>query len=224
MLRIKNAEMETKNKYIDHHVVQLFPRVDQLWYKYIDMEEMTENGAGAGQIYNRLEESAGNRERIRDVYERAVANVPLANERRKLSVLELFEQFVQCHLAFGAWIQYAKFEVKNGGHVVRAREVYERVTEYLADDEEAEKLFVAFTEFEDQCKDIDRARCVYKFALDCILKVRAKDLYNKFLCFEKQYGDTGGIEDGETRRFYFEDEVRKNPLNYCSWFDCISLE
>ncbi|KAL6188931.1 hypothetical protein ACLB2K_040322 [Fragaria x ananassa] len=90
----------------------------------------------------------------------------------KLSVLELFERFVQCHLAFGTWIRYAKFEVKNGGHVVRAREVYERVAEYLADDEEAEKLFVAFTEFEDQCKDIDRASCVYKFALDCILKVR----------------------------------------------------
>ena len=54
---------------------------------------------------------------------------------------------------------------------------------------------MAFAEFEEQWKDIDQARCVYKFALDCILKVRAKDLYNKFLCFEKQYGDGEGIED-----------------------------
>ena len=40
------------------------------------------------------------------------------------SCIRKFSVFVQCHLAVGAWIQFAKFEVKNGGHVVRARERY----------------------------------------------------------------------------------------------------
>ncbi|KAG5400151.1 hypothetical protein IGI04_014758, partial [Brassica rapa subsp. trilocularis] len=47
-----------------------------------------------------------------------------------------------------------------------------------------------------------------------------------FVAFEKQYGDKEGIEDAiaGNRRFQYEDEVRKNPLNYDSWFDYVMLE
>ncbi|KAI3421444.1 uncharacterized protein J3R85_012256, partial [Psidium guajava] len=132
---------------------------------------------------------------------------------------------VQCHPKVSAWIKYAKFEMKNG-EVPRARHVYERAVEKFADDEEAEMLFVAFAEFEERCKETERARCIYKFALDHIPKGRAEDLYRKFVAFEKQYGDREGIEDAIVgkRRFQYEDEVRKNPLNYDSWFDYIRLE
>ncbi|KAK0586583.1 hypothetical protein LWI29_009156 [Acer saccharum] len=39
-------------------------------------------------------------------------------------------------------------------------------------------------------------------------------------------GDSEGIEDAIVgkRRFQYEDEVRKNPLNYDYWFDYIGLE
>jgi crooked neck len=62
--------------------------------------------------------------------------------------------------------------------------------------------------------------------LDHIPKGRAEDLYRKFVAFEKQYGDKEGIEDAIVgkRRFQYEDEVRKNPLNYDAWFDYIRLE
>ncbi|PPD90631.1 hypothetical protein GOBAR_DD12431 [Gossypium barbadense] len=94
--------------------------------------------------------------------------------------------------------------MKNG-EIVRARNVYERVVEKLADEEDAEQLFVAFTEFEERCKETERARCIYKFPLNLIPK---------------------GIEDAilGKRRFQYEDEVRKNPLNYDAWFDYIRLE
>ncbi|MCI25956.1 crooked neck-like protein 1-like, partial [Trifolium medium] len=60
---------------------------------------------------------------------------------------------------------------------------------------------------------------------DHIPKGRAEDLYRKFVAFEKQYGDREGIEDAIVgkRRFQYEDEVRKNPLNYDSWFDYIRI-
>ncbi|GMI89853.1 hypothetical protein HRI_002654600 [Hibiscus trionum] len=115
--------------------------------------------------------------------------------------------------------------MKNG-EIVRARNVYERAVEKLADEEDAEQLFVAFAEFEERCKETERARCIYKFALDHIPKGRAEDLYRKFVAFEKQYGDKEGIEDAIVgkRRFQYEDEVSKNPLNYDAWFDYIKLE
>ncbi|EFH52329.1 hypothetical protein ARALYDRAFT_323672 [Arabidopsis lyrata subsp. lyrata] len=93
-------------------------------------------------------------------------------------------------------------------------------------EEEAEMIFVAFAEFEEGCKEVERARFLYKFALDHIPKGRAEDLYKKFVAFEKQYGDKEGIDDaivGE-RKLLYEGEVRKNPLNYDSWFDYIRLE
>ncbi|KAL0447810.1 UNVERIFIED_CONTAM: Pre-splicing factor clf1 [Sesamum latifolium] len=115
--------------------------------------------------------------------------------------------------------------MKNG-EIARARNCYERAVDKLGDDDEAEELFGAFAEFEEKCKETERARCIYKYALDHIPKGRAEELYKKFVAFEKQYGDREGIEDAivAKRRFQYEDEVRKNPLNYDAWFDYIRLE
>ncbi|KAF9689261.1 hypothetical protein SADUNF_Sadunf01G0073500 [Salix dunnii] len=224
-LWLKYAEVEMKNKFINHarnvwdRAVTLLPRVDQLWYKYIHMEEMLGNVAGARQIFERwmgwVPDQQGWLSYIK--FELRYNEVERARG--------IFERFVQCHPKVSAWIRYAKFEMKNG-EVARSRNVYERAVEKLADDEEAEMLFVAFAEFEERCKETERARCIYKFALDHIPKGRAEDLYRKFVAFEKQYGDKEGIEDAIVgkRRFQYEDEVRKNPLNYDAWFDYIRLE
>jgi crooked neck len=226
---LKYAEFEMKNKFINHarnvwdRAVALLPRVDQLWYKYVHMEEML-----------------GNVARVREVFERWMEWMPdeqgwLCYIKFELRYNEIerargvFERFVMCHPRVGVWIRYANFEMKNG-EVFKARNVYERAVEKvgkLVDDvEEAEKLFVAFAEFEEWCKEVERARCIYKFGLDRIPKERAEHLYRKFVAFEKQYGDKEGIEDAVVgkRRFQYEDEVRENPLNYDSWFDYIRLE
>ncbi|XVF13012.1 hypothetical protein REPUB_Repub08aG0170600 [Reevesia pubescens] len=224
-LWLKYAEVEMKNKFINHarnvwdRAVTLLPRVDQLWYKYIHMEEMLGNVAGARQIFERwmswMPDQQGWLSYIK--FELRYNEV----ERTRA----IYERFVQCHPKVGAWIKFAKFEMKNG-EIVRARNVYERAVEKLADEEDAEQLFVAFAEFEERCKETERARCIYKFALDHIPKGRAEDLYRKFVAFEKQYGDKEGIEDAIVgkRRFQYEDEVRKNPFNYDTWFDYIRLE
>ncbi|XP_048594983.1 crooked neck-like protein 1 isoform X1 [Brassica napus] len=100
--------------------------------------------------------------------------------------------------------------------------MYKRATKKLA---EAETLLVAFTEFEERFKESERARFIYKFGLDHIPTWRAEDLYKKFVAFEKQYGDKEETEDATAgkRRFQYEDEVRKNTLNYDSWFDYVTL-
>ncbi|KAF3673383.1 Crooked neck-like protein 1 [Capsicum baccatum] len=222
---LKYADVEMKNKFVNHarnvwdRAVTLLPRVDQLWYKYIHMEEMLGNVAGARQIFERwmnwMPDQQGWLSYIK--FELRYNEVERARE--------IFERFVQCHPKVSAWIRFAKFEMKNG-EIERARNCYERAVDKLAEDEEAEQLFVAFAEFEEKCKETERARCIYKFALDHILKGRAEDLYRKFVAFEKQYGDREGIEDAIVgkRRFQYEDEVRKNPRNYDTWFDYIRLE
>ncbi|XP_071919048.1 uncharacterized protein [Coffea arabica] len=222
---LKYAEVEMKNKFVNHarnvwdRAVTLLPRVDQLWYKYIHMEEMLGNVAGARQIFERWMSWQPDQQGWLSYIKFELRYNEVERARA------IFERFVECHPKVNAWIRFAKFEMKNGD-IARARNCYERAVDKLADDEEAEVLFVAFAEFEEKCKEVERARCIYKFALDHIPKGRAEDLYRKFVAFEKQYGDREGIEDAIVgkRRFQYEDEVRKNPLNYDAWFDYLRLE
>ncbi|OMO67881.1 RNA-processing protein, HAT helix [Corchorus capsularis] len=207
-LWLKYAEAEMKNKFINHarnvwdRAVTLLPRVDQLWYKYIHMEEMLGNVAGARQIFKRwmswMPDQQGWLSYIK--FELRYNEVERARA--------IYEQFVQCHPKVVAWIKYAKFEMKNG-EIVRARDVYERAAAKLADEEEAEQLFAAFAEFEERCKETERARCIYKFALDRIPKGRAEDLYKKFVAFEKQYGDKEGIEEAIVGKRRLPEKVKK---------------
>ncbi|GJU78442.1 crooked neck-like protein 1 [Tanacetum coccineum] len=214
-----------KNKFLNHarnvwdRAITLLPMVHQLWDKYIHMEEMLGNVAGARQIFERWMSWEPHQQAWLSYIKFELRYNEIERARG------IYERFVQCLPKVGAWIRFAKFEMKNG-EIARARNCYERAVDKLADDEEAETLFVAFAEFEEKCKETERARCIYKFALDHIPKGRAEDLYRKFVAFEKQYGDREGIEDAIVgkRRFQYEEEVRKNPLNYDSWFDHIRLE
>ncbi|EER93674.1 hypothetical protein BDA96_01G144500 [Sorghum bicolor] len=224
-LWLKYAEFEMRNRFVNHarnvwdRAVSLLPRVDQLWYKYIHMEELLGAVANARQVFERWmswrPDTAGWNSYIK--FELRYGEVERARA--------IYERFVAEHPRPDTFIRYAKFEMKRG-EVERARRVYERAADLLADDEDAEVLFVAFAEFEERCREVERARAMYKYALDRVPKGRAEELYRKFLAFEKQFGDREGIEDAIVgkRRFQYEDEVRKNPLNYDSWFDYIRLE
>ncbi|KAI3903104.1 hypothetical protein MKW92_005711, partial [Papaver armeniacum] len=127
----------------------------------------------------------------------------------------IFARFVECHPRVSAYIRYVKFEMKNG-EIYRARNVYVIAVDKLIDNEESKQLFVAFAEFEEKCKETEHAPYIYKFALDHILKGRAENLYRKFVADEDAIMGK--------RRFQYEEEVKKNPYNYDSWFDYIRLE
>lgn len=58
-----------------------------------------------------------------------------------------------------------------------------------------EEFFIHFAEFEEHVKEPERARAIYKYALDHLPKGAAAGLYGRFVQFEKQHGDRAGIED-----------------------------
>ncbi len=67
--------------------------------------------------------------------------------------------------------------------------MYERAIEFLGEDANDEKLFIAFAKFEERCKEFERARAIYKYALDHIPKKEAQELYKMWISFEKKNGD-----------------------------------
>ena len=217
--------MEMKNKFVNHarnlfnRVCQLLPRVDQFWFKFAHMEELLGNYAGARTVYDRwmeweptdqawlqfikFEERCGETERARSVMER----------------------YVNCRPSVESFLRLSKFEEKHM-NTLRARAGYERGVEVLGDDHLTEKFYIKFAEFEEKVKEIDRARAIYKLALDRLPKSESKELYQRYVTFEKQRGDRDDVDDVvlNRRRYKYEEMIKEQPRNYDVWFDYIRLE
>jgi crooked neck len=224
-LYLKYAEMEMRAKNINHarnlydRAVQLLPRTSAIWYKYIMMEQILHNYIGVRRIYERWmewepEENAW----------KAYISFEMRNGELEL-VRSIYQRYVMCHQNTQTFIKYARFEEKQG-EIGNARLVYEKALEVLdLQVEQHTALYIAFAEFEVRAKEVERARAIYKFALDRIPKNMAREIFQKFIQFEKQHGDKDAIESiivGK-RRFQYEELLADNA-SYDVWFDYIKLE
>ncbi|SAM06419.1 hypothetical protein [Absidia glauca] len=222
---LRYAEMEMKNRSVNHsrnildRAVTLLPRVDQFWYKYTYMEE-----------------TLGDVPKARNVFERWLKWEPdeaawLAYVKLELRYSEndraraIYERFVSVHPEPKNWIKWAKFEEEHND-LDKCREIYTEAIQYLGDDKLDQKVLVAFAKFETKMKEYERARVLYKYGLDRLPKSKSESLYNQYTNFEKQYGDTEGIENVVVgkRRVQYEEEIESNPTNYDVWFDYVKLE
>ena len=236
--------------------VSILPRIDQLWYKYIHMEEMLGNIAGARQIFERWmawepdhqasprtvrgPPAAAPRPRSRGGAKQTRRPKPTpgapqgwaAYIKMELRYGEtgrargIYERYVQCHPVPKAWLRFAKFEFGTAGDRHRAREVYHRAVGTLEGEPGLEEIYAAVARFEEMCKEPERARAIYKFALDAVPKAQAEALYKAFTVFEKQGGSREGIEDVvvSKARYGYEDRLRESPTDYDAWFDYLRLE
>ncbi|KAL2756157.1 hypothetical protein ACRALDRAFT_1063831 [Sodiomyces alcalophilus JCM 7366] len=222
-IRYIESEMKTRNinharNLLDRAVTRL-PRVDKLWYKYVYMEEMLGNVPGTRQVFDRwmqwhpdeaawgayikLEKRYGEIDRARDI----------------------FRRFTAVHAEPRNWIKWARFEEEFGTSDM-VRDVFGAAVEVLGDELVDERLFIAYARFEAKLKEYERARAIYKYALDRLPRSRALTLHKAYTTFEKQFGDKDGVEDVvlSKRRVYYENQVKENPKNYDVWFDYARLE
>lgn len=222
-IRYVEAEMKTRN--INHarnlldRAVTILPREDKLWYKYVYMEEMLGNIAGTRQVFERWmswepDENAWSAyiklEKKYGEYERARA---------------IFERFTIVHPEPRNWIKWTRFE-EDFGTSDLVREVFGAAVETLGDEFMDEKLFMAYARFEVKLKEYERARAIYKFALDRMPRSKSQSIHKAYTTFEKQFGDRQGIEDVvlAKRRVGYEEQLKENPKRYDTWFDYARLE
>ena len=145
-------EMELKNRNVQHarnlfdRAVTLLPRVDQLWYKYVYLEELLQNVPGAHQVlerwmqwepddkawqaYIKMEETYNKLDRASVIYERRIAVRPEAR----------------------VWVKYAKFEEERSKYN-KAREVFPTALQFFGDKEE--QIEEAQAVFKCICQDGD---------------------------------------------------------------------
>ncbi|RMZ79181.1 hypothetical protein DV738_g3444, partial [Chaetothyriales sp. CBS 135597] len=225
VLWIRYIESEMKTRNINHarnlldRAVTILPRVDKLWYKYVHMEELLGNVPGTRQVFERwmswepdeaawmayvkLEKRYGEYDRARDILQR----------------------FTIVHPEPRNWIKWAKFEEENGTSSL-VREVFGAAIEALGDDFIDERLFIAYARFEAKMKEYERARAIYKYALDRLPRSKSNALHKAYTTFEKQFGSREGVEDVvlAKRRVQYEEQLKAEPANYDLWFDLAKLE
>ncbi|CAO3653549.1 unnamed protein product [Cunninghamella echinulata] len=217
--------MEIKNKNINHarnildRAVTLLPRVDQFWYKYTYVEEILQDIPKARNVFERWikwepDESAW------QAYIRLELRYGEVDNARAI-----YERFVSVHPEPKNWIKWAKFEEEHND-LEKCRQIYTECIQYMGNDKLDQKVLVAFAKFEIKMKEYERARVIFKYGLDRLPKTKSESLYNQYTNFEKQYGDTDGIENVVVgkRRVQYEEEIENNPKNYDVWFDYAKLE
>ena len=137
----------------------------------------------------------------------------------------IFERFTIVHPEPRNWLKWARFEEENGTSDL-VREVFGTAIETLGTDFMDEKIFIAYARFEAKLKEYERARSIYKFALDQLPRSKATILHKAYTTFEKQFGNREGVEDVilSKRRVQYEEQVKANPKSYDAWIDYARLE
>ncbi|KAI9728671.1 MAG: NineTeen Complex (NTC) component [Chrysothrix sp. TS-e1954] len=221
-LRYVEAEMKTRN--INHarnlldRAVTILPRVDKLWYKYVHMEQTLSNIAGTRQIFERWITWQSP-----DAWQAYISMEKRYGEYAR--VRNLYERYTIIHPETAIWLKWAKFEAESGTTDL-VREVYGMAIETLGDEHMDEKIFGSYARFEATLSEFERARAIYKFALDRLPRSKAQTLQKQYTVFEKQHGTSSGIEDVvlSKRRIQYETAVTDQPKDYDSWLSYARLE
>jgi len=157
--------MELKSRNVQHarnlfdRAVTLLPRVDQLWYKYVYLEELLQNIPGARQVFERWMQWEPDDKAWQ-------AYIKLEERYQELDrASAIYERWVAVRPDPRVWVKWGKFE-EDRGRLDKAREVFQTALEYFGDDEEqvekAQAVFAAFARIETRLKEFDRARVIYK--------------------------------------------------------------
>jgi crooked neck len=225
VLWIRYIESEMKERNINHarnllnRAVSILPRVDKLWFKFVYMEETLGNISGTRQVFERWMEWEPD-EGAWGAYIKLEKRYGEFGRARAI-----FQRFTIVHPEPKNWLKWARFE-EEYGTTEEVRFVFESAVERLGEDFMDEKIFNAYARYEAKLKEYERARAIYKFALDRLPRSQANALHKNYTQFEKQFGDKEGVEDVilSKRRVQYEEQLKENSRNYDAWIDYAKLE
>jgi len=154
--------------------------------------------------YARLEESEGNHERVREVYERAIANVPPAEHKR------FWRRYIYL------WINYALYEELEAEDAERTRAVYKEMIRLVPHKQFSfAKIWILYAKFEVRQKQLDHARKIFGQAIGLYPKEK---IFKEYIELEL---DLGNID--RCRKLY-EKYLEFMPSNCAAWTKFAELE
>ncbi|EGG14513.1 HAT repeat-containing protein [Cavenderia fasciculata] len=116
--------------------------------------------------YTRLEENNGDVERTREIYERAISNIPPMYEKK------YWRRYIYL------WINYALFEELGAKDIDKTREVYQAVTKLIPHKQFSfSKIWIMYANFEIRQLQLQSARQILGQALGLAPKQKVLDTY-----------------------------------------------
>jgi crooked neck len=222
-LRYIDAELKERNimhaRNLLDRAVTILPRIDKLWFKYVMVEETLGNVAGARAVFARWLAWEPDSAAWSAAIKFEIRYQEFDNAR------ELYEAFTTVHPEPPNWLKWTRFEAEHGTSDL-VREVFGAAIERLGDEFMSEKIFMEYARFECKLNEFERARALYRWALDRMPRSKSVNLHKAYTTFEKQFGDQEGVEDVvlAKRRVQYEEELKNNPKNYDTWIDLARLE
>ena len=153
--------------------------------------------------YISLEESEGIYDRIKDTYERAVANIPPTTDKKYWRRYQYF------------WLNYALFE-ESSGNPAHCRSIYTKALELIPHQNFSfSKLWINYALFEVRQLDLDKARKILGTAIG---KTASSKVFSAYIDLEMQLG-----EIDRCRRLY-DKWLLTHPWSCEAWLGFIELE
>jgi crooked neck len=240
-LWLRYAEFEMRNEFVNHarnildRGVQLLPRIDFLWYKYVYMEEMV-----------------GDLPKCRAVFERWMRWKPDDNGWLSYARFEtrcqqmdraeaVMRRYVNTYPSAQAFLRFAKWAEYEAKNVSLARTIFESALQELEPEEARQaRVFKQFSSFEERQGEYERARVIYKYAVQLLNlgqtapddedlsdfeKLKRQELYKAYVTFEKKHGNKEGIENVllTKQKTEYVSRLQQNPRDYDGWFEYAKL-
>ncbi|RCH93909.1 Crooked neck-like protein 1 [Rhizopus azygosporus] len=154
--------------------------------------------------YAKLEESAGDPTRVREVYERAIAQVPPAEEKR------YWRRYIYL------WIYYALYEELETQDMERTREIYEQCIKLIPHKKFTfAKIWLLYAQFEIRQLDVQKARKLLGRAIGMCPKSK---LFKGYIDLEFQ------MREFDRCRTLYTKYLEYNPANCSAWIKFAELE
>ncbi|KAL3373788.1 hypothetical protein AABB24_005663 [Solanum stoloniferum] len=173
-------------------------------FQYEDQVKMNPRNYDTWFDYIRLEESVGNKERIREVYERAIANVPPAEEKR------YWQRYIYL------WINYALYEELDAQDMERTRHVYRECLKMIPHHKFSfAKIWLLAAQFEIRQLRLKEARLLLGEAIGRAPKDK---IFKKYIEIELHLGNI------DRCRKLYEKYLEWSPENCYAWSKFAELE
>eukprot|EP00002_Diphylleia_rotans_P028058 TRINITY_DN5655_c0_g2_i1.p1 TRINITY_DN5655_c0_g2~~TRINITY_DN5655_c0_g2_i1.p1 ORF type:complete len:671 (+),score=167.59 TRINITY_DN5655_c0_g2_i1:94-2106(+) len=154
--------------------------------------------------YINLEEAEQNADRIREVYERAIANVPPATEKR------LWRRYIYL------WIMYAMYEELDAKDIERARQVYAAAIKLIPHKKFTfAKIWIMASNLEIRQKNLQAARKILGHAIGVAPKQK---VFKHYIDMEIQ------LSNIENCRILYQKYLGFMPFNCQAWVRFADLE
>ncbi|KAI0208053.1 Crooked neck-like protein 1 [Lamellibrachia satsuma] len=173
-------------------------------FKYEEEVQVNPHNYDAWFDYLRLMESEQEAEETREVYERAIANIPPSKEKRH------WRRYIYL------WINYALYEELETKDTERARQVYEACLHLIPHKKFTfAKVWLMYAHFEVRQKNLNKARKILGVSLG---KCPKDKLFRGYIDLEIQ------LREFERCRILYEKFLSFSPENCTTWMKYCELE